>query len=136
MKIPCELYYVKDGVRGELIGTFEDIEAAQAYITDVCTKLPFMKDSRFQIHPLSNETEKRKWIHPCPVCGNDSLCAHEIVDRPWRAKIQCRDCDLTVSANATAERYVQVYGNHYRKYPAKSAVDVVIDLWNAMAKGY
>ena len=139
MKIPCELYIMdKDRVRGELIGTFEDIEAAQAYIKDVCTKIPFpyMDNSRFRIVRLSNDPKDEKRILPCPVCNNEIFTVSQFPDIDGYAKITCRKCGLTVNAKAVDEHYTKTCGDLYRKRPAKAAVDVVIELWNAMAKNY
>lgn len=137
MKIPCELYMMdENGARGKLIGSFEDIEAARAYINEVCTKIPFpyMDNSRFRIVRLVNEDEKR--ILPCPVCKNNSMCAHDLPDPEGYASIRCKKCGLALTAKAADERYVNIYGDYYRKWPAKAAVDVVMELWNAMARNY
>lgn len=135
MKIPCELYFMdKDRVRGELIGSFEDIEAARAYIEEVCTKIPLVDDSSFRIVRLANVDKVQ--ISPCPACGNDSLFASELPDLDGYAKIMCRQCGLTVKAKAVGEQYTKFCGDLYWKRPAKSAVQVTMELWNAMARNY
>lgn len=121
MKIPCDLYFMKNGTRGELIGSFEDIEAAQAYIEEVCTKIPLVDKVQ---------------ISPCPACGNDSLFTSELPDLDGYAKIMCRQCGLTVKAKAVGEQYTKFCGDLYWKRPAKSAVQVTMELWNAMARNY
>lgn len=139
MKIPCDLYMMDENkVRGELIGSFEDIEAAQAYIEEVCTKIPFpyMDNSRFRIVRLTNEAKDEKRILPCPVCNKDNLNVYELPDQDGYAKIMCRKCGLTVKAKAVGEQYTKFCGDLYWKRPAKSAVQVTMELWNAMARNY